>query len=172
MSENTLHPEDLRHLFRYDDGDLVWLKRADLPRSWNTKHAGKIAGTSDPLGYRIILIHRKPYKAHRVIWAIINGAWPHGHIDHIDGNPSNNRIENLRVVTSRENGRNMRRRRDNTSGATGVYFRSHIQKWVARIWANDRDNHLGVFETQKDAIAARKNAERAHGFHYNHGAER
>jgi len=172
MSENTLEPGSLRHLLRYDDGNLVWLKRADMYRSWNTKHAGKVAGTSDRAGYRTIQIHGKPYKAHRVVWAIMNGSWPDGHIDHIDGNPSNNRIENLRVVTRRENHQNMRRRKDNTSGATGVYFRDHIRKWVARIRANDKDNHLGVFETREDAIAARKEAERAHGFHPNHGAER
>lgn len=168
MSEN-IPAADVCKLFGYDAGNLIWLPRPELGRSWNTKHAGKIAGTVNPQGYRTILIDRRPYKAHRLIWAFFHKEWPAGPLDHINGNPSDNHISNLRSVTVAENGRNQARRRDSTSGITGVYYRTHIKKWVARIRAEGRDIHLGVFETRDEARAARLAAQRLHGYHENHG---
>jgi len=174
MSEKPVHVQakDVKKLFGYDAGLLHWLERPTLGKSWNTKHAGKVAGSITHLGYRVILIDRRPYKAHRLVWAFFHGEWPDGYIDHINGDPSDNHISNLRVVSAQDNGRNMRRSRANSSGITGVHYRRHIRKWVARIFVNGRDTHLGVFDTAADAAAARQAAQATHGFHSNHGSAR
>ena len=49
------------------------------------------------------MIYDKPYRAHRVIWALVHGEWPEGQIDHINGVRDDNRLENLRVVTNQDN---------------------------------------------------------------------
>ena len=66
-------------------------------------------------------INGSHYKCHRVVWYLVKGEDPIGYeIDHIDGNPWNNVISNLRKVPREVNVRNARKRNDNTSGVTGV----------------------------------------------------
>ena len=68
-------------------------------------------------------ISSQGYKCHRLIWFLCKGEDPVGfEIDHIDGNPWNNRIENLRKVPRQINVRNAKQRRDNKTGTTGVHF--------------------------------------------------
>ena len=177
-------PEELRKLLRYepDTGKLYWLERSaeffeDGKRSaetacrcWNARHAGKEAFTADDgRGYRTGQIFNCLYLAHRVIWAMVHGAWPADQIDHINGVKDDNRLENLRSVTSGENSRNHPRRADNSSGVTGVTWRPNGSKWTAQISVNDRQVHLGVFIKKDDAVAARKAAEIKYGYHENHG---
>lgn len=171
--------ELLTAIFGYypDTGILFWRERprSDFAtlgawKSWNTKHAFTPAGTADRRGYRSVLFEKKSYKAHRLIWFIVHGEWPQS-VDHIDGNPSNNSLNNLRAVTHAENMKNQRRRAS-ASGATGVYFRKHLRKWVARIRADGRDLHLGAFVTKKEAVAARAAAQVLYGYHANHGSAR
>ena len=83
-----------------------------------------------------------------------------------------NRIENLRVVTSSENQKNMRMPRSNTSGVIGVYKRENGKngkRWSARITANGKRIFLGSFYTRADAAFVRGLAELEYGFHENHG---
>lgn len=78
-------------------------------------------------------------------------------VDHINHNPKDNRIENLRICTQVENMRNARRYKSNTSGRTGVYKCG--KKWKAIITVNKIGEHLGVFDTFDEAVKARENAE-------------
>ena len=80
-------------------------------------------------------------------------------IDHINGKPNDNRIENLRIVTHEENMKNVKLPSNNTSGYKGVYYSTLEQKWKAAIRVNKKQKHLGTFETKEDAIAARLKAE-------------
>ncbi len=92
-----------------------------------------------------------------------------GHIDHINGDRGDNRISNLRVVTSTENNRNKAINKNNTSGVTGVTWSKSRRKWIAQIHIGKIGKALGGFDRVEDAIAARKNAETRYGFHENHG---
>lgn len=181
----TLDPALLRRLLRYEPetGKLFWLPRTpDLFEptpshgadrrclAWNNRLAGKLAFTACNRGYFIGAIFNRRYQGHRVCWAIYYGRWPEGQIDHINGNPSDNRITNLRDVSNLENGRNQRMPKNNTSGFTGVLW--DRGRWVARIKVHGRARHLGRFVNRDDAIAARVAAERAEGFHPNHGRAR
>lgn len=89
----------LLNLLKYDrkSGLLFW-----KTTSRNAKK-GNIAGTlSKHNGYRIIQLGKKLYPIHRIIWFLEKQKWPSS-IDHINGNRSDNRIENLRECTQREN---------------------------------------------------------------------
>ena len=178
-------PHVLRQLMRYDPetGKLFWKERSvDLFNAterrsadhacaqWNSRFADKEAFTSgDGKGYRSGTIFGKIYSAHRIIWALSKGEWPDGPMDHINGIRDDNKILNLRVVTSRENSMNRGLRSDNSSGSTGVYFSRNSKKWIASIFAENRSIYLGRFAEKADAILARKQAEAKYGFHPNHG---
>jgi len=176
--------EFVRKCLRYDPstGRLHWKERlqdtfsdgrmrADAKAmQWNAKHAGNEAFcTKDGRGYLQGHIGGKKYRAHRIVWMIVTGAWPEGEIDHIDGDKSNNRFNNLRSVTHSENMKNMKRSSRNTSGVVGVTWSQSQEKWCASIGHNNTRSHLGFFANKSDAIAARKCAEITLGYHINHG---
>ena len=95
---------------------------------------------------------------------------PDGNIDHIDHDRQNNKIANLRIVTKQENSKNQSLRRTNTSGVNGVSWFARDGTWQVQITINGKNTGLGRFAKLEDAIAARANADRLHGFHANHGA--
>jgi hypothetical protein len=90
----------------------------------------------------------------------------HGHmpefVDHIDGNPTNNIIENLRAATIEQNMQNCKTPVTNTSGFKGVYFHAGIGKYTASIRVNKKLTHIGTFFSMQEAIDARKQAEIEH----------
>jgi hypothetical protein len=173
-------PETLRELMSYDPetGKLYWRfrDRSYFPddgtwKMWNTQFADKEAFTSkaDNGYYRgAVLGHHD--KTHRVGWAIHYGKWPDSHMDHVNGDRSDNRLCNLRVVTPAENCRNMRRSSSNTSGVPGVHWNGKIKKWVAAVKDADGNQiHLGCFTALQDAAFVRKVSELMHGYHPNNG---
>lgn len=168
----------------FEAGRMFWLERTpDLfhPKAedkevsckkWNAKFAGREAFTRVANGYLRGSIFNRSYAAHRVIWLLHAGEWPHHTIDHINGNRLDNRISNLRDVPNVENSRNVGMHCNNTSGHQGVDWASFNGKWRARIKVDYVDHHLGYFDEITDAIAARSAAEAKFGFHENHGRRR
>lgn len=175
---NSVPVETLELLLRYDSnaGELYWKHRPEeffssycSYRSWNAKRAGKKALNSESrTGYYNGAIFWKSYLKHRVIWAMHYGEWPDGIIDHINGNTLDNRIANLRIVNDLENMHNQKLRTTNKSGVIGVYQKP-MGSWIARITVNRKTTFIGQYRKLEDAIAARKKAEKEHGFHPNHG---
>jgi HNH endonuclease len=177
----------LRQLLRYEPetGKLFWLERdvrffADGKRKtasqiaghWNGIWAGKPAFTSlnrsghcigAALGSRLIG-HRVAYAMHHGI-ELINII----EIDHINGNPADNRISNLRHVTHKENARNVGIYKNNKSGHHGVCWDAGHKAWKATIGENGKQKRLGRFKSFEQAVAVRKNAEIESGYHQNHG---
>lgn len=146
------------------DGMLYW-KNIKTNRSKNGGLAGGVCG----LGYMQCFFQGKSYKVHRLIWKMYHGLDPVGNIDHIDGNPLNNNIDNLRVVGQLENGRNTKFYKNNTSGTMGIYQHKGSSKWFSSIKVNGKSEYLGTFTEKSEAINARKEAEIKYGFHKNHG---
>jgi hypothetical protein len=137
-------------------------------KKWNGRFSGKEAfNTPTSHGYFAGAIFGREYKAHRVIWAIVNGEWPKGEIDHINGIKCDNRIENLRLVTPMENQRNRPMPKTNTSGVIGVmrFWRG----WKAHIGNGKTQEIIGVYDCFWRAVIARKEAEKKYGYHQNHG---
>lgn len=67
--------------------------------------------------------------------------------------------ENCRWATKSENAFNTRKRKDNTSGKTGVSWNKNSKKWRVQIWVNGEQKSLGLFENFDEAVQARKQAE-------------
>ena len=176
--------EVLRQLLDYnpDTGLLTWRHRGieffhpsetrsapHICSLWNARYAGTPAlNHSDKQGYRCGAILGQNWKAHRIIWKLAHNI-DADQIDHINGATGDNRLENLRNVDQTENSRNLRVYARNHSGVHGVVWHKRIAKWAAQIKAGPKTNHLGYFDLFQDAVAVRKAAERAHGFHKNHG---
>lgn len=121
--------------------------------------AGTIAGSRNARGYILIRLDGKYYLAHRLIFFMMVGRWPEHQIDHINGDPSDNRWSNLREATPAENSRNLRTKSSNTSGVTGVGWDARRGKWRAEIKVNLKQIHLDRFVKFEDAVAARRAAE-------------
>jgi hypothetical protein len=132
---------------------------------------GSKVGSLHHTGYVTVRIKGKQYQAHRLIWMFCNGAMPKGEIDHINHIKSDNRIENLRDVSLRENSLNQSVRSDNTSGTVGVFWYKANKRWLAKIQIDGDYKYLGSFVNYSDAVNARKNAEVLYGFHENHGKD-
>lgn len=136
-----------------ETGNLYWksIKRGKS----NNIHAGE----KTEHGYVRISLKGKRYYAHHIVWLFENGQWPTQLLDHINGNRSDNRIQNIREATHEENMRNRKISINNKSGVTGVCWITATKLWMASISLNAKPKHLGHFKKLEDAIEARKSAE-------------
>lgn len=121
-----------------------------------------VAGTLTPQGYNQVFIDYWSFRSSRVIYLYVTGEWPPVgyYMDHIDGNRSNDRWENLRLATPTENARNRQTCRRNTTGVLGVHPIIGTAKFGAEIGYEGKNVKLGRFECIADAAAARCEAER------------
>jgi len=148
-------------------GLLRWRAREEIThfvKAWNTKYAGKPALRSKGKRYYEGRINDRLYLAHTVVYAMYNGDWAEGDVDHIDGNGFNNSPSNLRDVPHVINMRNNKKRTDNTSGYTGVW---HLPNGKCRAMVGGK--HIGVFLTKQQAAAARRDYLAANGYTARHG---
>ena len=99
-------------------------------------------------GHMLVRISGKTYKLHRLAWLCMTGSWPTNHIDHIDGDPTNNRWSNLRDVTRSQNLRNQRRSKKPTCGVYPV--KGH---WVVKVRVMGALVHYGSFADKAAAVA-------------------
>ena len=143
----------LQELFDYRDGELYWKERISRYSIDLSKPAGFIGYG----GYRSIRIEGKDYRAHRLVWKYHYGKDPKEFIDHIDGNRSNNNMENLREATRQQNNFNKATHKNNELGIKGV--RKDRNKYRALIMINGKSKNLGVFNTIEEARLAREEAE-------------
>lgn len=150
----------VRQKFKYDPVTGLLTRRRPSPR-WGIKAGGVDLSNADRPYIRVYFFGGQKY-AHRLIWLWMTGEEPDT-IDHINGNTLDNRWCNLRNVSFIENGKNQKLHSNNTSGCSGVNFHPGKQKWVARIMVEGRSIWLGVFSEKKEAVSARKAAEKEHG---------
>lgn len=155
-----LDPSILCRLLRYepDTGRIFWRARdvglfADIGMpctqrqcdGWNSKYAERETGLCrNGAGYRYFALDRGRAAVHRVAIAISTGVWPKDHVDHIDGDPSNNRLANLRPATRHQNLRNQKPQTGTTSRFKGVYFHKRSGKWLAQVQSGDLKKYLGI----------------------------
>ena len=144
----TLTVEQLKNVLDYapDTGVFTWAIRPS-----KAVKAGAIAGCLEKrIGYVTIGIANRVYKAHRLAWLHAYGQWPKGLIDHINGNKSDNRIDNLRDVFADGNSQNVRKpNKRNKSGFMGVIWFQN--KWRASMSVNGKSKWLGDYATPEEA---------------------
>lgn len=159
--------EKLKEMLGYDcDTGIFTRLKQDNGRK---RFVGKPAGTKTPYGHLVIRIDGGRCMAHRLAWLYVYGVFPKGNIDHINGDPSDNRISNLRDVSQAENLKNQRMRGDNTSGVLGVCWDKSRNKWKAQINVDGKNKGLGRYDSKDDAIKARMEADVKYRYHENHG---
>lgn len=149
-----LTQKELKSMLDYNEktGKFVWkIAKKGLEK-------GSLAGNIRPDKYRRIAINNKIYYEHRLVWLYVHGTFPTHCIDHINRNPSDNRICNLRLATQKQNLENQSLNRKNTSGFKGVSFMKTRNKYRASLTHNSKTYHLGIFKTAEEASIAYKNA--------------
>lgn len=163
---------ELKEIFRYDpDTGKIYHKASENDSPWRKRFIGKEAFISRKDGYAVMILNGQNLSAHRVGWALHHGEFPEGWIDHINHKRDDNRLCNLREGPPGLNARNQKIHRDNTSGTTGVIFAKDKNRWRARITIDGKHKSLGSYKNIEDAIAVRKAAESANGYHPNHGSK-
>lgn len=157
-AQSTVTHEKLLDILHYDEssGLFTW-KESRLGTKPKTK---KNAGCNSR-GYVVVRIDGVLYGAHRLAWFYVHGKWPDKHIDHIDGNKSNNAIANLRDVTRAQNMQNIKGTRSHSkSGLLGVVFCKTTGRWKVEIQTRKKRKWVGRFDTQAEASAAYLKAKR------------
>lgn len=158
MTEFANLDELVRASLAYDQdtGVITWNDRPWVRGCVNHRVRWKAAGSTFD-GYNRIKIHKDGNTiyllGHRVAWFLTYRAWPIFELDHKDGNGLNNRIDNLREVTSQENKFNTRPK-GGTSRFKGVMFDIRRDKFHAAITFNKRNRFLGYFDSEYDAARA------------------
>jgi hypothetical protein len=147
--------ETLRLALRYDPatGKIYW--RDDwYPASRTTDEVGWIEHPEYPSGGYLRFHHRgQMFMGHRVIWFLHYGEWPPQEIDHIDGDSTNNRIENLRLSDRTQNNQNKRPYKNNKTGYKGVSI-TKKGNYLSQI-AKDKKNYwLGEYNCPIEAARA------------------
>ena len=145
--------QELAHkFFEYKDGDLYWKVDRLVVR------AGELAGAKTLNGYKQIGINRKVYLQHRVIFLMFHGYLPK-YVDHINGNRNDNRIENLREVTSSQNNCNRKVTKKTKYPVRGIYQHSKYKdKYCVEIYVDKKRKHIGIYKTLEEAIKASNDA--------------
>lgn len=126
------------------------------------------SGTPDGGGYIQTGIRGRYYKNHRLIFMMHHGYCPE-YVDHINGNKTDNRIENLRPATRNQNQYNRSFQSNNKTGIKGVSWDKSSKKWKARISVDGKDTLLGKFTKIEDAKNAVDEARKLHGDFANYG---
>jgi len=150
MSANTrtniLSYQQAHQWFRYDetDGNLYWKMRPS-----KKVNSGNKAGCKEENGYIVIGLKGRIYKAHNIIYIMCHGENsipPDKTVDHKDKNGYNNKIDNLRLATARQQKINQNRR--------GFHWRKQNNKWQANHKTPVRQKSLGYFTTALQARLA------------------
>lgn len=143
MTDKIISQEYLNYIFDYKDGELYRkIKTGDSVK------IGDKAGWHKHSGYMCVSVLAKSIYIHRVIFLMFHGYLPK-YIDHIDGNPSNNKIENLREATQSQNMANSSR--TNKKKLKGTTFCKKQKKWISAIMINYKRIHIGYFKTELEA---------------------
>ena len=119
--------------------------------TYSIRYGKKLKGAINSGGYLQLFTYNdakpKAYLVHRLVWNAFVGEIPAGfELDHIDRNPLNNALSNLRLVTHQQNCFNL--------SVKGYSWQPHSKKWRASILVNKKQKHLGYFKTEEEAHSA------------------
>jgi hypothetical protein len=154
--KKELTQKQLKEVLKYYPGSGIFRWRISSGR----KKKGEIAGYKNPRGYIQIQIDGELHYAHQLAFLYVHGYFPENQIDHIDRDPSNNKINNLREVSRQCNLRNTGNPANNTYGIKGVVWDKNANKWMAQICTNGKRKYLGIYKNFDDAVMARYQAEK------------
>ncbi len=144
-----------------DTGQLTWMPRPESDfasasewKRWNTVKPGTIAGskmftTRGSKSHLAVSIDGHPFSAHRIVWAMSHGPISRSEwIDHINGDPWDNRLCNLRLTNNTKNQWNRVAPKNNTSGVKGVTWCARMESWKSSVRASGKYFHAGYHKTK------------------------
>ena len=144
--------EEIRRHVRYDPerGEFWWLLRRHGRQL--ARQAGSIitTGKTRSQTVRAICFDGRKYYAHQIAWFLMTGRWL-SEVDHVNGEPLDNRWTNLRAATRSEQSMN---RAPNPNRLTGASFHKPSGRWQAYIKKDGKRVALGYFDTAEDAHKA------------------
>lgn len=134
----------IKELFEYRDGALY--RKIKVGSAKIGDRAGSI-NKSD--GYRYVKIDGTCYPEHRIVYLLHFGIVVL--LDHINGIRDDNRVENLRTCTVKQNRHNACLNKNNKSGVKGVLWYERTKKWLVKIGIDGKQIHLGYFTDLNEA---------------------
>lgn len=150
----------LKELLYYNETTGIFIRRISVS---NKTKVGEIAGTTGSKGYNQISLDGKVYRSHRLAWLYKYGNIPNNcYIDHINRDIQDNRIVNLRAVSSADSAKNRGKRINNSSGVVGVSY-TNRGNWVAQITINGKAYNLGTSYNFDEAVCIRLAVEQCVG---------
>lgn len=149
---NKLTQEELKRQLHYNPETGIFTR---LVSNNSRFKIGQVVGTKHHKGYLHTKINNENYSMHRLAWLYVYGKYPINNIDHIDGNPSNNRITNLRDVLQKDNAKNNKLSKNNKSGYNGVHYHKTNKKWIAYIASDSKFYNIGSYDSKYEAYDAR-----------------
>ena len=144
----TQHELKRKLLYNQTTGNFVRLEAAGRAK------AGAVAGYVNNRGYICIGINGREHRAHRLAFLYMTGSFPEDQVDHINQIKEDNRWLNLRCATRSQNLANTKKMKTNTSGYKGVSWKKKNKKWGVKICFQNKQVHLGYFESLEDAALA------------------
>lgn len=154
---------DFSEAFRLDEGRLFWLSPPPEHAEKLGQEAGCICrGSNGNKDYWQVRLGGKTFKRSRVVFFMTHGFWPTPCVDHINGDSLDDRPENLRQATYRQNAQNQKPRRGKMSGLPqGVS--PYQGKFRAQIHVDGKRRVIGQF-TDIEAASAAYQAARKEAF--------
>jgi hypothetical protein len=162
--------DTLRQLMEYNPGtgELRWKPRTpDMFRpgrtsseancaAWNRRYAGQLLGNG--VKRHQVKVEGRQHIVHRLAWLLHYGTWPINELDHINGDPSDNRIVNLREATKAQNGWNRGPMAKNKLGVKGISYVAKHKFYIAQMTVNSKKIYIGSFKSLDEAKAAYEKA--------------
>jgi hypothetical protein len=145
--------QEILHYFP-ETGELRWrFGNGRNVKPW------QLAGSINGHGHRTIKINGKSMQAHRIIWLYVYGHFPSNVVDHKNRNASDNRLNNLRNVSQKDNAQNIALPKHNKSGHIGVSWVKTHNSWTVYVKVDGKNKWLGYYKDLKQAVTARKAGE-------------
>ena len=161
---NEISQDRLHELFEYKDGQLIW----KISRGGSAKK-GSVAGRKVKQNYTQIEVDRKTYYLHRLVFIYHNGYCPKI-LDHIDGNPDNNKLENLREATMSENQMNSKLNVNSSTKMKNVNWNTEANKYRVELSVNGKNKFIGYYNDPELAeLVAIEARDKYHGRFARHG---
>jgi len=152
MKRNPIDVDELKKVFRIRNGNLERLNYHYPNGKWTVVENKK----NHNRGYCRVWLNGTKILYHVIIWILSTGKdIPQGmEIDHINGNKIDNRIENLRLVTNRQNQQNRKKHR--AGRLTGTWYDKRNHNWKSQIKINKTHITIGNYKTEQEAHEAYK----------------
>lgn len=137
----------LRQLLHYDPETGLFWRRFQ-------KFSKVVGSVTNKEGHLRANVDGRASLLHRIAFLYMTGCMPEHEVDHINGDPADNRWANLRPATRSQNSRNRKLHTPTSTGMKGVSKQNDCNRWRAEIMVDGKKRYLGLFKTPGDAHAA------------------